>query len=144
DADAQLDGETYALADIQTVMSLSKADLLGIGDDNAAWRAAGGALSVTGLIATIEDSHIAAAGEIRLDADNRPDGALKTEIANPAGFARALGKTGVLSHNEAEAAAAGLTLMAVAGGGKLAAPLEFKNGEAQVAGIKIADLPALK
>jgi len=133
--------ESYDVAALQTVSSLSQTHLLNGVDAGAAWRAAGGALTVTGLFIEIEETQVSAAGVIRLDENQYPAGVMNTEIANPAGFARMLGKAGALSHNEAEAAAAGLSLMAFAGGGRIDAPIEMKNGRAEIAGVKIADLP---
>ncbi len=142
--EAAIDAEAYTLNRLQTVTSLSKTHLLSSNDNGAQWRAGGGELIITGLFVNIEETQLSASGEISLDPDNHPAGTVTAEIENPAGLTRMLGKTGALTNNEAEAAAAGLTLMAFAGGGKIAAPIELTDGEAQIAGIKIADLPKVK
>lgn len=141
---AKAAAEAYNIAALQTVLSLSQTHLLHGGDAGAAWRAAGGALTITGLFIDIEGTQLSAAGVISLDESQYPTGLMNTEIANPAGFARMLGKAGALTHNEAETAAAGLSLMAFAGGGKINAPIEMKNGRAEIAGVKIADLPQVE
>lgn len=143
-ADAAIDGETYSLSQLQTVASVSKAHLFSSNDNGAQWRSSGGALTITGFFVDLEETQLSASGEIGLGPDNHPAGTVTAEIENPAGLTRMLAKTGALTHNEAEAAAAGLTLMAFAGGGKIAAPIELTNGEAQIAGIKIADLPKVE
>ena len=141
---AKTGAESYDIATLQTVSSLSQTHLLNGNDNGAAWRNAGGALTITGLFIDIEETQISAAGTIRLDETQHPAGLVNTEIENPAGFARMLGKAGALTHTEAETAAAGLSLMALAGGGKIKAPIEMKNGNAQIAGVKIADLPQIE
>lgn len=142
--EAAIDAEAYTLNRLQTVTSLSKTHLLSSDDNGAQWRAGGGELIIKGLFFDIEETQLSASGEISLDPDNHPAGTVTAEIENPAGLTRMLGKTGALTHNEAEAAAAGLTLMAFAGGGKIAAPIELTDGEAKIAGIKIADLPKVE
>ena len=46
-----------------------------------------------------------------------------------------------MSEEDADSAAASLTLASIAAGGKLTAPVELKDGAAHLAGVKIADLP---
>ncbi len=137
-------GETYAVAQLQTIMSLSATDMLLTPTPAASWREAGGALNIAHFFADIENTKIAIAGALQLDQSHYPQGALKTELQSPAGLANLLGKTGALSPAEASAASAGLTLMAMTSGGKITAPIEFKDGSAQIAGVKIADLPKLE
>lgn len=140
--DANIDGDAYTLNTLQTATSLSQAHVLA--DGAAQWRSAGGILRITGLFADLEETKLSASGEVSLDANHRPIGAITTKIENPASFARMLGKTGVITHNEAEIAAAGLSLMAFAAGGLIEAPIELKDGEAQIGGVKIADLPRVE
>ena len=137
------DGRNIGPGAIRTVLTLSHADWLAPPDPAGQWRTAGGALTISGLIAEIDGARLSVAGDVNLDRENYPAGRLQAEIANPAGFANLLGQTGALSPQEAEAAAAGLTLMAIAGAGKLNAPIDLRNGEAQIAGVKIADLPKI-
>jgi len=132
------------MAQLQTVLSLSANDMLETPTPAASWREADGALTITHFFADIENTKIAVSGAIRLDQNDYPQGALKTELQSPAGLANLLGKTGVLSQAEASTAAAGLTLMAITSGGKITAPIELKAGSVQIAGVKIADLPKLE
>ena len=141
---AEVDGERYSLAELKTVTSASLSDLLLAPDGVSLWRQNGGVLNVLGFFADVEDAQFSVSGKIRLDANDYPAGAVNAEIVNPAKFALLLGKTGVISRAEAETAAAGLSLMALAGGGKIAAPIDLKDGKAQIAGVKIADLPRVE
>jgi len=141
---ARIAGEDYSAADFQTLMAISQTQALAPPDPVPAWRAAGGELTIARLYADVEQTKLALSGALHLDRYAYPEGALNAEISNPAGLARLLGKTGALSPAEAEAAAAGLTLAAIAGGGKIAAPIDFKNGAAEIAGVKIADLPSIQ
>lgn len=133
----------FTLAQIQTVTALTHTHLLQ-GEDPAQWRENGGALIINGLIAELNTATVSVSGDLALDQAQYPAGRLNAEIANPAGLAETLGDAGVLTPNEAEAAAAGLMLMALAGGGKITAPIVLKDGEAQIRGVKIAELPQVR
>lgn len=138
------DGSAITVDRLQTVAFLTQSHLLQ-GDMAASqWRDGGGALVINGLIAEIDEAALTVSGEIRLDRDDYLTGALRTELSNPAGLAGFLRQTGALSPQEADAAIAGLSLMALAGGGKIAAPIELKDGQARISGIKVADLPKVQ
>lgn len=141
--EAAAGGEAYALDHLQAALALSQTPWLVPPDPAAQWRAAGGALDIRKLNLALEEAEFSAEGAIRLDEYNRPAGLLQAELKNPAGLADFLTQTGALSPEEAESAAAGLTLMAIAGGGRIAAPIELKDGAASIVGVKIADLPRL-
>lgn len=126
----------FRLDGVQTVMAATAAQALG---DAEVWRQVGGELIVNGFSAQLDGAKLSAAGTLSLDAAHRPQGVLKTEIVAPAPFAKALAPLGVLTEDDAEKAAAALTLAAIAGGGKIAAPLEFRDGAAHLAGVKIYD-----
>jgi len=136
--------ETYAVAQLQAALALSESHMFSAPAPAASWRGAGGELTISRFFADIENTKIAVAGGVHLDRNQYPEGSLKTEIQSPAGLANLLGKAGALSPEEADAAAAGLTLMAMTGGGKITAPIELKDGAAQIAGVKLADLPRVK
>ena len=129
---------------LQTVAFLTQSHLLQGDMAKSQWRDGGGALVINGLIAEIDEAALTVSGEIRLDRNDYLTGALRTELSNPAGLAGFLRRTGALSPQETDAAIAGLSLMALAGGGKVAAPIELKNGQAAISGIKIADLPKMQ
>ncbi len=137
-------GETYEMAQLQTMASLSRTDMLLTPTPAASWRETGGALTIAHFFTDVENTKIAASGAIQLDQNHYPQGTLKTELQNPAGLAKLLGKTGALSQAEASAATTGLIVIALPSGGKITAPIEFNEGSAQIAGIKIADLPKLE
>ncbi len=105
--------------------------------------AAGSALDFRRIIVDAEGAQILLTGNIRVDEAGYPEGALEADIANPSGLALLLQKLGALSPQEAERASAALTLAAIAGGGRISGPVALKNGEARIAGVKIADLPRI-
>lgn len=137
---ADINAQSIALDSLRTVTALREVEWI---SDIAVWRDAGGALIINGLIAQIEDGTLSVAGELSIDRENYPTGRLKTEIISPAAFTKALFDAGVISTEEAQTAGAALTLTAIAGGGKITAPIELKNGNAEIAGVKISSLPKL-
>lgn len=139
EAQANANENALNLDKLQTSLSVSEAYAM---SDADAWRRAGGTLHIGGFFAQLEEGRFAAAGTLKLDGDGFPEGALKTEIIAPAPFIELLAKAGALNAQEAEKAAAALTLAAIAAGGKLTAPIELKEGAAHIAGAKIADLPS--
>lgn len=133
-----------ALDRLQTVMALTHSHMLEGASPTDQWRSAGGALVINGLIAEINSAALSVSGEVNLDQSDFPAGRLQAELSNPAGLTETLNKTGALSKNETDAAIAGLSLMAIAGGGKVTAPIDLEDGKAQINGIKIADLPKIQ
>lgn len=129
---------------IQAVTFLTHSHMLQGEAPTDLWRSAGGALVINGLIAEIDEAALAVSGEVRLDNNDYPAGMLRAELSNPAKLGGLLRQTGALSPQEADAAVAGLSLAVLAGGGKIAAPIELKEGKAQISGIKIADLPQIR
>lgn len=129
---------------IETVAALTQTQALYGPYAAEQWRGAGGALVITGLNIVGHDARLSLAGEASLDSAGYPAGRFNSEIANPAGLSTLLAEAGVLSAEDAQATAASLTLMAIAGGGKIAAPIDLKDGTAQLGGIKITDLPKLE
>ncbi|MBY0423767.1 MAG: DUF2125 domain-containing protein [Parvularculaceae bacterium] len=83
-------------------------------------------------------------GVITLDAEGFPRGALQATIVNPKGFVRFLFDLGAIRPEEARRAEPALALAAIAAGGALKAPIELADGEARIAGVKIAKTPRLK
>ncbi len=129
---------------VQTVTLLTRSDALQGEASARRWRDAGGALVVNGLIAEVNGAALTLAGEVTLDAAFYPAGALRAELSRPAGLGGLLRRTGALTPQEADAAAAGLAMMALASGGKIVAPVELNNGSAAIRGVKIADLPRIR
>lgn len=127
----------FHLDGVQTVMAATRADALADAD---LWRQSGGELIITGFTAQRDEAKLSVAGTLSLDASRWPEGELKTEIVAPAPFAKALGELGVLTREEAESAGAALTLAAIANGGKITAPLEFREGAAHIAGVTVFEL----
>ncbi len=105
------------------------------------WRDAGGRLDVQRASIESGGAYAAFAGRLVLDSEGYPAGALNAEIANPAPIVDALRALGLVSPDDAAKAAAALTLAAIAGGGKISAPLSFEQGTAKVAGVKLGALP---
>ncbi|MEQ8936253.1 MAG: DUF2125 domain-containing protein, partial [Amphiplicatus sp.] len=105
--------------------------------------AAGFALDLRRIAVDAEGAQILLTGSIHVDDAGYPEGVLEADIANPSGLAGLLQKLGALSPQEAKQASAALTLAAIAGGGRINGPVALKNGEARIAGVKIADLPRI-
>lgn len=142
--DAAVADKTLALARLQMELSLSQVSWLVPPQPAAQWRAAGGALAVRTFRAETEGGALSAKGTIRLDENLQPSGLLHAELTNPPALAPLLAGSGALSAEEAETAAANLTLMAIAGGGKIAAPIDLKDGAASIGGVKLVELPQIK
>lgn len=130
-------GCAFRLDSIEAVMAATQAQALG---DAQMWRQAGGEFIINGLNAQLDEARLSVSGKLSLDPALHPEGALNTELVSPAPFAKALAQLGLMSEENAESAGAALTLAAIAGGGKISAPLEFKDGAAQLSGVKIFEL----
>jgi hypothetical protein len=122
---------------IQATLAASQAPLLG---DLHSWRDAGGALLVKGLIVTLAGARFTLSGDITPDQHLNPVGALQAEITSPATFVSLLAEAGALNKQDVEHIASSLTLAAIAGGGKLVAPIMLSDGLVQVSGVTIARL----
>ena len=129
---------SFRVDGVETTAALTQTHALSGPDAAALWRAAQGALIIKALNARAGETALSLAGEITLDEAGDPSGALHADITNPAGLADQLRAAGVLTAEDAEAAAAGLTLMAIAGGGKISAPVELSDGSVHIGGVKIA------
>ncbi|NNE39969.1 MAG: DUF2125 domain-containing protein [Marinicaulis sp.] len=130
----------FVLDSIKTSIALTQTQYLSLPAAADSWRNAGGALKIGGFESVIGDAVFNAHGEIELDAFNYPSGNVNADIKNPAAIVNALGAAGVITMEDAEAAGAGLTLMALTSGGKISAPVELTDGVAMIGGVKIADL----
>ncbi|PQA87955.1 DUF2125 domain-containing protein [Hyphococcus luteus] len=127
----------FRLNGVQTVMAATQTQALGDADR---WRQAGGEFIINGFNAQLDEAKLSVAGTLSLDAARHPKGALKTEIVAPESFVKALSQLGLMSEEEADSAGAALTLAAIAGGGKISAPIEFNGGAAHLAGVKIFEM----
>ena len=136
--------ETIAIEKLHAVLNASHTDFLTGADALANWRDAGGKVKILHLDTSLENAAVTAQGALGLDAQFYPAGLIETEVKNPAGLAAVMVRTGALTPDEAEAAAAGLTLMALTGGGKITAPVELKEGEAFIGGVKLGDLEPIQ
>ncbi len=138
------DGQSDLAVDaMESSISVSQAQFIAGADAATNWRNAGGAVEIYGLNAVVNEARLSVSGSLGLDDQNRPEGALKTILEKPAGLAGPLAASGVLDAEEADAAVAGLALAAMAQGGRIEAPINMHAGAATIAGVKIADLPAI-
>ena len=103
-----------------------------------------GSIVIDRLFVETEGTEISLSGTISVDEQGYPSGVLDTEIVKPAGLGRVLGKTGALPLEEAQAVETGLALMAVAGGGKITAPIILADGAVSIAGIKLAEMQRIE
>lgn len=134
---------TVAVDSFQAFLALTHVYAFSVPDPASAWRSAGGELQIKGLAAQIENARLSVSGAVRLDGEGYPAGALNTEVVAPAAFATTLGHAGVMTTEDAETIAAALTLAAIAGGGKVSAPIQLENGAAHFAGVKLGELPQI-
>lgn len=130
---------TLSAPSIEAMIAVRRLSALDLGPQ--AWRMAGGAVELRRVVIEAEGGRLTLSGELAIDEEGRPAGVLNAEAVNPGALALALGEAGGLSKKDAEAMAATLTLAAIAGGGKLKAPLVLKNGVASIAGVRLAELP---
>ncbi len=135
DADRSIDVDKVNVA-----LSLTQTHMLSGADAVDNWRHAGGALTIHGMNAAIDQSALSVFGTIGLDNENLPAGELTASLEKPAGLAGALAASGALSAEEADAATAGLAFAAMSQGGRIEAPIILHAGAATIAGVKIADL----
>lgn len=98
-------------------------------------------LNIHGLDADIGPARVGLLGAVRAGDDGRLAGRLDASVENPAALAGALGVVGALKAEDAARVEAGLALLGAAGGGRIAAPLEFAEGEARLAGVRIGKSP---
>ena len=136
DFEAKVSDKSARLDRVQTLLAVTQVQALG---DAEMWRQAGGEIKINGLNAGRDEAKLSVNGSLSLDNAHHLKGALNTEVIAPAPFAEALSQLGVMSEQEAQSAAAALTLAAIAGGGKISAPLEFSNGAAHLSGVKILE-----
>ena len=141
--DASIGGTNLQVGHANAILALSQTGFLSDPVSARYWGASGGELTIHRLIGRIEETDIDIAGAISLDNAGRPIGVLNSEIKNPAGVTEWLGKAGFLNSDDAQSAAAGLSLTAIAGGGKITAPIDFRDGAASIAGIKIMETGSL-
>ena len=106
-----------------------------------AWRDTGGKVEVQRLRLEAAGAHAEFSGQLILDPDGYPAGTLKAEIVNPAPIAEILGAAGVIAKGDVASATAALSLAALAGGGRIAAPLTLEERAAHVAGVRLGKLP---
>lgn len=130
---------------IQTVFGATQTHLLSTEPEALdAWRNAGGAIIINGFAAEYEGGALSIAGTLGVDAENYPSGSLKSQLLNPATLTAMLAKLGILTEQEATNAGAGLSLAAIASGGKLSAPIVLEGGHASIHTIKVSALPKIK
>lgn len=129
---------------LETDLTLThSAYLLANGGLNA-WRDATGKLLLDRIALDIEGAKGLFDGALSIDADHYLAGQVNADIKDPGKLARALGVLGVIPPETAQAAEAGLSLAALAQGGKIKGPIILQNGAASLLGVKLAKLPQIK
>lgn len=141
DSKVVISAQTIDLARLEIALFLTGTDTLNA--DIAAWRNADEHLIIQQTIVEIDGSRAVVSGQLSIDQEYYPVGSVNTEIQNPAGIARALGKVGIMDEQQTSLAEANLTLAAIAQGGKINAPIIFEDGQAKYSGITLATLPRL-
>lgn len=141
---ASFEGGGAEIDQVNAMLALLQAEQLFAHGNPGLWRSAGGGLDIIAFEAVSDTTKITADGQLTIDENSYPAGRVNTEIANPGGLAKALGAAGILDTEEAEQTEASLTLMAMANGGKISTPIEFQNGGAEIAGVKILNFGPVK
>ncbi|MGD9799693.1 MAG: DUF2125 domain-containing protein [Parvularculaceae bacterium] len=93
-------------------------------------------VDVLGLEAVVNDGVLSASGSLGIDSAG-VTGQLDAGVEKPVGIVRAIAAAGLLDENDAQAAQAGLAMLAVASGGRIAAPIEFQGNEVRLAGVSL-------
>lgn len=93
-------------------------------------------IDVLGLEALINGSALTARGALYEQA-GAYEGRLDAELEKPVGLARAGAALGLLTPDETRAAEAGLAMLAVAAGGKIAAPIIIQDETVSLAGVTL-------
>lgn len=101
------------------------------------------ALTIHALDGEIGLARLGLSGALARDGEGFAAGRLDASIENPAALMEALTVLGAVKPDRARTIEAGLALLGAAGGGRIAAPVEFANGETKLAGVKIAKAPRL-
>jgi hypothetical protein len=96
------------------------------------------AVEIERLELVLPHSSAEVSGKLSIVPGSRMDGALDAAVSNPGAIAEFLGRAGALAPNDAETAAATLTLAAISKGGKIEGPLELRDGDVRFAGARIA------
>jgi hypothetical protein len=105
-----------------------------------AWRDGGGAVEIQNAGVTSGAGRAQIAGTLAIDAAGYPAGRLDAAIGDPSAFAAALAAAGVIRVRDIDNARTALSLIAIASGGTIEAPLTLEDGEAKVAGVRIGKL----
>ncbi len=100
-------------------------------------------VSIHALDGEIGAARLGLSGALARDGEGFAAGRLDASIENPAALMEALLIFGAVKPDRAATLEAGLALLAAAGGGRISAPLDFKDGETKLSGIKIAKAPRL-
>ncbi len=98
---------------------------------------------VHGFDAEIGNARARLSGALSVDPDGFLSGRLDAAIDNPETLASVLTMAGAVDTDDEPSLQAGLAILSSAGGGTIAAPLDFSNGEVKLAGVKIARAPKL-
>ena len=108
------------------------------------WRLSGGVVRLDRAETVIEDSVGRFDGAVSLDETGSPAGLINVTLERPAGFARALGKSGLVTAEQAQLAEGALVMAALAQGGVINGPLQLERGEAKFAGVRLGGLPIVQ
>jgi len=141
--DATVEG-AYAIAarvqDARIKNTRGETDILRI-DAALTAHAASRRIVIHGVDSDFGPSRVGLSGALGVDAEGFLTGDLAASIENPAEIADTLRVLGAIRAEEARSLEAGLALVAVAGGGRIEAPLVFADGETRLAGARIARAP---
>lgn len=100
-------------------------------------------VTIRGIDSEIGAARAQLSGAVAVDSEGFLEGTLAATLTNPSALAETLRVFGAVKSDDSRAIEAGLSLIAAGGGGKIAAPLVFSEGEAKLAGAKIGKAPKI-
>lgn len=108
------------------------------------WRDAGGTIDLHRLVLRQGRFRLEVTGTLALDAQLRPLGALTAKVTGHADLIALLVAAGQMPPGQAASATLALDLLAVAGGGSVAAPLTLQDGEMRLGPVVLGRLRPLR
>ena len=140
---AETADSSWALDQFNLALELTHAGAFALDNGLDVWQYSGGKLIVSALEAQQETGTVRLNGDFSLDDNYYPAGRLDAEITNPAAITNWLADAKLMAPAEAETTGAQLTLLAIAGGGKIQAPIEFADGAVEISGVTLGYLAPL-
>lgn len=131
-------GARATLDSVDAAIGVIGYDILALNGDVASWRSAGGEIDIIDVTIGVDNAVASIKGALAPSQSGFPTGDMIARIVNPAIWTEQLEARGFIDDQQAEQLGAQLTLMAIAGGGEISAPIKLSESEVVVAGVPIA------